>query len=608
MFCYFLSASSCEQGLLKDERAITRYCVKELEEDSFRHQQFVWLADYFMRQRQETRRRVREFLKKQSLPQLTPKCTVFHVRRADATSEKRNKRNFYPLSRYLEMGDMANHMNETILLLTDDQTTLEEAHLLHPEYKWVYFNRTRYRGAVARNSHLPSGDHATEVLVILAELRMASACQRLVRGTSNMVKFISRSMMLRHGVEGVTDIQIDKDIDWTTEQMVPGHEFVKELDAKLALVSGIICKPWSENLDQFWEDHPDWQIGQQNTTHSCFQKIRNPAQAQFLRELHASQFPPNKDCSRMVSRNLYKVGFSAAISYLTDGFWGAFRTGRPYQHTKEKADFRYMYTPQHFPRKRQQPYWAGCASGDLFCYFLRLSSCDVKIGTPEFLPRRVYTRKELHQNKTLLEQNIWLTSYAMRPKHETKRQLFNFMQSPAVPQIQTPCTVVHVRRADAATEIKHHPRRFYSLNQYLEKGNVTKGENIFLMTDDEMAIDEAHFLHPEYNWMLLNRTRHRGAVKRNKHIPSDDVQLEVLIILAELELAGQCRKVIHGTSHMVQLIRNAMALRHGLSNVEMVQIDQDMEKGMDLNDTEVFVKETEKKISEAKTNAIVGTK
>ena len=105
-------------------------------------------------------------------------------------------------------------------------------------------------------------------------------------------------------------------------------------------------------------------------------------------------------------------------------------------------------------------------------------------------------------------------------------------------------------------------------------------------------------LHPEYNWKYWNRTRHRGAQKRNAHIPSKDEAREMLIILAELQLAGKCTKGVHGTSNMVQMFMAAMAKEHGLANIKLVSIDDDL-KGERI-EPEVFLKELEDKLSAAR--------
>ena len=47
----------------------------------------------------------------------------------------------------------------------------------------------------------------------------------------------------------------------------------------------------------------------------------------------------------------------------------------------------------------------------------------------------------------------------------------------------------------------------------------------------------------------------------------------MLILLAEVQLAGKCTKGIHGTSNLVRLLRNSMAEEHGLDNIKMIQID-----------------------------------
>jgi hypothetical protein len=88
--------------------------------------------------------------------------------------------------------------------------------------------------------------------------------------------------------------------------------------------------------------------------------------------------------------------------------------------------------------------------------------------------------------------------------------------------------------------------------------NLTTGDTIVLLTDDQGAIDEAVYLHPEYNWLYIDRKRNFGKTKRNQHTPSKSPSLEFLNIYADLKMAAPCRTLIHGTSNMVDFIINAM--------------------------------------------------
>ena len=141
-------------------------------------------------------------------------------------------------------------------------------------------------------------------------------------------------------------------------------------------------------------------------------------------------------------------------------------------------------------------------------------------------------------------------------------------------------------------------RNFYPLREYLERGNVTKGETVFLLTDDQTAIEEAHLLHPEYNWKYWNRTRHRGKAHRNSHVPSNDHARELLIILAEIELAGKCTKGVHGTSNMVNMFQDSMIMNHGVDNIQLTQIDLELKN--ERVEPEVFMQEIEEKLEAAR--------
>ena len=76
-------------------------------------------------------------------------CVAFHIRWTDATSEKQHPCNFYPLQAYIDGAKQVTYPTEggNIVLLTNDDSTIHKAHILHLEYNWLYIDCVRYYGA-----------------------------------------------------------------------------------------------------------------------------------------------------------------------------------------------------------------------------------------------------------------------------------------------------------------------------------------------------------------------------------------------------------------------------------------------------------------------------
>ena len=74
-------------------------------------------------------------------------------------------------------------------------------------------------------------------------------------------------------------------------------------------------------------------------------------------------------------------------------------------------------------------------------------------------------------------------------------------------------------------------RRYAAVQEYLDVGQVEGGDTIFLLTDDQTTIDEINTYHKnEYNWVYLNKTRHRGMEGGwEGHVPSGDGPFEVRV-------------------------------------------------------------------------------
>jgi hypothetical protein len=98
--------------------------------------------------------------------------------------------------------------------------------------------------------------------------------------------------------------------------------------------------------------------------------------------------------------------------------------------------------------------------------------------------------------------------------------------------VQYPCTMMHVRRADAGVPSRQPYRRYAAVQEYLDEAHVEEGDNIVLLTDDQTTINEIYKYHPNYNWIYLDRPRSRGVeTGYNGHIPSGDAAFEVLMVI-----------------------------------------------------------------------------
>ena len=124
-----------------------------------------------------------------------------------------------------------------------------------------------------------------------------------------------------------------------------------------------------------------------------------------------------------------------------------------------------------------------------------------------------------------------------------------------------PCTTIHVRRGDSG--IPRAPyRRYAAVQEYLDaaKPGLHKGDNIFLLTDDQSTIDEVQQYHAkDYHWMYMDRPRHKGIEGGfDGHIPSKDEAFDLLVILMEMQLAKTCNKLVYGQSGFARALTEEM--------------------------------------------------
>jgi hypothetical protein len=301
--------------------------------------------------------------------------------------------------------------------------------------------------------------------------------------------------------------------------------------------STFFCREWDTNLDAWWTHQPEWEASYENDTHYCFSHIHNTEKAQFFRNLYEVQF--NGNCSNVLTNHLWGSGWGADFANVIHGFIYAVMSNRPMQ----------MFMTDE--------YWnyAGinvCPSRDLFCYYLNYSSC---VPIPENLTNALGLagdRGEIRGNE--LSWAGWAYEYGTRPQTWLRREIYNFTSSF---KISTPCTVVHVRRADVGMDSTNRP--YYAIKEYFDAAKGNMSYNIFLLTDDQNAIDEALAEYPQYNWMYINRPRFRGdSGGWQNHVPSNDSKHEVVVIESIFRLVSKCERLVHTSSGFANYIYRTM--------------------------------------------------
>ena len=334
------------------------------------------------------------------------------------------------------------------------------------------------------------------------------------------------------------------------------------------------CSLWEDNQDDWWQEHPDWQPSSENDTHLCFTPMRNKERAEYYRRMYEIQFLNTNNCTNIFQRVLIGTGFAAAVAQLTIGFFYAHvKMNQTFVRSKHWWPFKWMYNPPfNTSLSMDEQEFGACDSQDIFCYYLPVTKCnysteiDLTQKVPNWFISQSGDMAAVQRNPNTTATYRHHISYFTRLNQETRHQLYKLFQDIAPPAEErsknnNDCVAFHVRRTDATTE-GQHPRKFYYLQEYLDGAatvtNLTKGDTIVLLTDDQSTIDEAKYLHPEYNWLYINRTRHFGATKKNQHLPSNSPSLEFLNIYADFKMAAPCHTLVHGTSNMVTFIVHAM--------------------------------------------------
>ena len=396
--------------------------------------------------------------------------------------------------------------------------------------------------------------------------------------------------------DGTTFLSVNS----SKEILQANHQSTSNITTNTTNITTVVklkCFLWeTENSDNWATHHPTWEVTIQNDTHLCFERI-DTWRTQFLQKIYENQWYGN--CSHVFTDYMWSSGWGADTSNVANGLLTGFMTHRPFQIgfiNPERPWWHYSAM-----KNGEAPV---CPTMDMFCYFLPLSNCSVgtiqrhhQLPGNQDLPDNKEIDDEYYRSKWPNRPRarlFWLQKYAFRPQQRLWKQLYDFIHQNAT-NIHPPCTAIHVRRSDVVLHDKSS-RKYFPVSNYVQKipKDNSNNNNIFLMTDDANAIDEALEFHPNLNWMYLKRKRHRGSEGGwENQIPSKNPALEVLYLLAEIELAKQCDVLIYGKSSFADWIlfemksrdKNTQGIRVDDTDLDMVHHPNNTLSEQELNQT-----------------------
>ena len=317
------------------------------------------------------------------------------------------------------------------------------------------------------------------------------------------------------------------------------------------------CVPWSVNTDKWWTHHPEFYNVKDNATHTCFRR-RTDSEARYLMRIYHNQY--QRDCGLVYTRVMWSSGWGADFINVVYGLINAVEFRRPL------AIANFDDHGWHYSAVKSDGSNPTCPAKDLSCYFLPMTNCA---------PRRE-DNDEAYPNITYEYEQRYVAvyNYVTRPYQWLRREVYHFVHQ-LEQQIVQPCSVMHVRRTDVVLH-GDSSRKYYPVSAYVDLLPEDRRQDIFLLTDDADAIDEAHEFYPNLNWHYINRTRFRGAEGGwENQTPSKNPKQEVVTILGTFKLAKRCDTFVHGHSVFSDEIYRAMT--EGGKTVNRLRVDETVE-------------------------------
>ena len=316
-----------------------------------------------------------------------------------------------------------------------------------------------------------------------------------------------------------------------------------------ALVQDHFCVSWGVNTDEWWTHHPEWDVAEENRTHTCFARYNN-ADSRYRMAIYENQWKSN--CSDRFVWKMWSSGFGADISNLAEGIiYGEI------EHKPFVVTFKGRIQWWHYAAKKQDGTNATCVSRDIGCYFLPIGKCS---GTAEEVGK--YKNKIRYNEipRFYSKMDFVASSYVGRQQQWLRKAVYEYSERKA-PKLTSGCTVMHVRRADVILH-KQVSRKYFPVSDYINALPMDRRDNgatILLLTDDQNAIEEAHEFYPKINWRYFSRPRFRGKEGGwENQIPSGNPKLEVIVLLSTFKIVKQCDVLVHGKSGFANALYSSM--------------------------------------------------
>lgn len=136
---------------------------------------------------------------------------------------------------------------------------------------------------------------------------------------------------------------------------------------------GPCCASWNYDADDWWSQHPEFEVSYEDHSTFCFSKIQDQRKADFFRRIHNVQWNVS-NCSAVLQRQQINSGWAASFGRVADSVWAAVHHEQPVQMTKHWEGMQWLYSTNDTDS------WAYCPNKDMSCYMLPISPCPQVVG------------------------------------------------------------------------------------------------------------------------------------------------------------------------------------------------------------------------------------